>query len=66
MAEYLATDYLKSRSALCGWVHLDYVRFPDVVLPVSLWKNYGIEQTSELPNMIINCEVCRKMFKEDQ
>ena len=66
VAEYLAADYLKEVNLpYVDGVHLDYVRFPDVVLPVSLWKNYGIEQTSELPEYdYCYCEVCRKMFKE--
>lgn len=66
VAEYLAADYLKEANLpYVDGVHLDYVRFPDVVLPVSLWKNYGIEQTSELPEYdYCYCEVCRKMFKE--
>ena len=47
VAEYLAADYLKEANLpYVDGVHLDYVRFPDIVLPVSLWKNYGIEQTS--------------------
>ena len=50
VAQYLADDYVKiAHLPYVDGVHLDYVRFPDVVLPVSLWKNYGIEQTSEHP-----------------
>lgn len=66
VAEYLAADYLKEANLpYVDGVHLDYVRFPDVVLPVSLWKNYGIEQTAELPEYdYCYCEVCRRMFKE--
>jgi uncharacterized lipoprotein YddW (UPF0748 family) len=45
-------------------VHLDYVRFPDVELPVSLWKNYNIEQTHEMPEYdYCYCDVCRAKFK---
>lgn len=45
-------------------VHLDYVRMPDVILPVSLWKNYGIEQKEELPEYdYCYCDVCRELFK---
>ena len=45
-------------------MHLDYVRFPDVILPVSLWKNYGIEQVQELPEYdFCYCDVCREKFK---
>lgn len=65
VADYLAKDYVKEANLpYVDGVHLDYVRFPDVVLPVSLWKNYGIEQTSEHPEYdYCYCEVCRAKFK---
>lgn len=65
VAQYIADDYVKiSNLPYVDGVHLDYVRFPDVVLPVSLWKNYGIEQTSELPQYdYCYCDVCRAKFK---
>jgi hypothetical protein len=63
---YLAEDYLRlSNLKYVDGMHLDYVRFPDVVLPVSLWKKYGIEQTSELPEYdFCYCELCRNEFKK--
>ncbi len=66
VAEYLAEDYLKCANLpYVDGMHLDYVRFPDVILPVSLWQNYGIEQTSELPEYdYCYCDVCRAKFKE--
>ncbi len=66
VAEYLAADYVRiSRLPYVDGVHLDYVRFPDVILPVGLWKNYNIEQTSEHPEYdYCYCDVCRKMFKQ--
>ena len=55
----LAKDYVDG-------IHLDYVRFCDVILPVNLWDNYHIEQTKELPEYdYCYCEVCRAKFKED-
>lgn len=30
-------------------VHLDYVRYPDVILPRALWAKYGVDETNELP-----------------
>ena len=46
-------------------IHLDYVRFCDVVLPVNLWSNYHIEQTRELPEYdFCYCEQCRSRFKD--
>ena len=65
VAEYIANDYVKiGNLPYVDGVHLDYVRFPDVVLPVSLWKNYNIEQTKELPEYdYCYCDVCRAKFK---
>ncbi|MEG1563403.1 MAG: sugar-binding protein [Bacteroides sp.] len=65
VAQYLADDYVKeANKPYVDGVHLDYVRFPDIVLPVSLWKNYNIEQTSELPQYdYCYCDVCRAKFK---
>jgi uncharacterized lipoprotein YddW (UPF0748 family) len=31
-------------------VHLDYVRYPDVILPIGLWEQYGLDQSEELPD----------------
>ncbi len=65
VAEYIAESYIKDANLpYVDGVHLDYVRFPDIVLPVSLWKNYGIEQTKELPEYdYCYCDVCREKFK---
>lgn len=65
VAKYLAEDYLKdAQLPYVDGMHLDYVRMPDVVLPVSLWKNYGIEQTSELPEYdFCYCDLCCEKFK---
>lgn len=44
-------------------IHLDYIRFPDVILPVALWEKYGIVQDREYPPYdYCYCEVCRKRF----
>lgn len=61
----LAEDYLQcSILPYVDGMHLDYIRIPDVILPVSLWKNYGIEQTYEMPQYdYCYCEVCREKFK---
>lgn len=29
-------------------LHLDYIRYPDVVLPVNLWDGYDLDQSTEL------------------
>ncbi len=55
--ETLEKDYVDG-------IHLDYIRFCDVKLPVNLWDNYRIEQTRELPEYdFCYCEVCREKFK---
>jgi hypothetical protein len=46
-------------------IHLDYIRYCDVILPVNLWENYKIEQTRELPEYdFCYCETCRGKYKE--
>lgn len=66
VAQYLADDYLQDAALpYVDGMHLDYVRFPDVILPVSLWQNYGIEQTHEMPEYdFCYCELCQAKFKE--
>ncbi len=45
-------------------IHLDYIRYPDVILPVALWKKYNLVQNEELPQFdYCYCEVCRSAFK---
>jgi hypothetical protein len=47
-------------------IHLDYIRYCDVILPVNLWGNYKIEQTRELPEYdFCYCETCREKYKEN-
>jgi uncharacterized lipoprotein YddW (UPF0748 family) len=47
-------------------VHLDYVRYPDVILPVALWKKYNLVQDEELPQFdYCYCQVCRAKFKQE-
>jgi uncharacterized lipoprotein YddW (UPF0748 family) len=44
-------------------VHLDYIRFPDVILPEALWPKYGIVQDREYPPYdFCYCKVCRETF----
>lgn len=46
-------------------IHLDYVRYCDAVLAVSLWKVYGIEQKEEHPEYdYCYCERCRKAYAD--
>jgi len=66
------TEYLKTQvSAILdkdyvAGIHLDYVRYCDVILPVNLWEKYGIEQTRELPEYdFCYCETCRERYKAE-
>ena len=46
-------------------VHLDYIRYPDVILPVALWPKYNLVQDKEYPDFdFCYCEVCRAQFKK--
>jgi len=42
-------------------LHLDYIRYPDVVLPVNLWKNYNLDQSTELADY----DFCYSPFSKD-
>ena len=45
-------------------VHLDYIRFPDVILPKGLHAHYNLIQDRELPEYdYCYCEVCREAFR---
>ena len=58
VAQLAECDYLDG-------VHLDYVRYPDVILPVGLWEKYNLIQDKELPEFdFCYCEVCRRAFRE--
>ncbi len=62
---YLASDVksILAKDYVDG-IHLDYVRFCDVILPVNLWDNYNIEQTKELPEYdFCYCETCTSKFE---
>ncbi len=45
-------------------IHLDYVRFPDVILPRGLWDKYDLVQDRELPEYdFCYCVACRDEFR---
>lgn len=45
-------------------IHLDYIRYPDVILPVALWPKYNLVQDKEYPEFdFCYCQVCRDRFK---
>ena len=44
-------------------IHLDYIRYSDIILPRGLWKKYGLVQDRELPRFdFCYCAVCREQF----
>jgi uncharacterized lipoprotein YddW (UPF0748 family) len=46
-------------------VHFDYIRFPDVILPVALWPKYNLVQDKEYPEFdYCYCAVCRERFRK--
>ncbi|MBT5401983.1 MAG: Tat pathway signal protein [Crocinitomicaceae bacterium] len=47
-------------------IHLDYVRYCDVILPVALWEKYNLIQNEELPEFdYCYCETCRAAFQKE-
>ncbi|GAI94948.1 unnamed protein product, partial [marine sediment metagenome] len=66
-------EYMKQRVLnLCKYdglaaVHLDYIRYPDVILPVNIQPKYNLVQDKEYPEYdFCYCEDCRKAFKEKE
>ncbi len=64
-------EYLSKRiNKLCeipdlAGVHLDYIRYCDVILPIGLQPNYNLIQTKEEPQYdYCYCEQCRSAFKQ--
>lgn len=63
--EYLRDliDEAAAKPGLDG-IHLDYIRYPDVILPRGLWERYGLVQDRELPEYdFCYCEECRQQFE---
>ena len=46
-------------------IHLDYIRFPDVILARGLWDKYGLIMDKEYPQFdYCYCDECTSNFKE--
>jgi uncharacterized lipoprotein YddW (UPF0748 family) len=46
-------------------IHLDYIRFPDVILAEGLWEKYGLVMDREYPQYdYCYCDVCTGDFRE--
>lgn len=64
--EYLrgVVDEVSREPGIAG-VHLDYVRHPDVILPIGLWAKYDLVQDGEYPEFdFCYCDVCREAFRK--
>ncbi len=47
-------------------IHFDYIRYPDVILPVALQPRYHIKQDREYPEYdYCYCDVCRRDFEKE-
>ncbi|KFF03552.1 putative glycoside hydrolase [Flavobacterium reichenbachii] len=47
-------------------VHLDYIRFPDIFLPISLLPKYNLVQDKELPQFdFCYCDACVSKFEKE-
>lgn len=66
VGDHLARQFAKlAETPHLDGVHLDYIRYPDVILPVALWKKYNLVQNEELPQFdFCYCAVCRAAFKK--
>ncbi|WP_165041759.1 family 10 glycosylhydrolase [Dysgonomonas sp. ZJ709] len=66
VAEFLVNDVKNTLAKdYVDGIHMDYVRFCDVVLAVNLWQVYDIVQTQELPEYdYCYCDLCKSKFKE--
>ena len=61
-------DLVKGLSEVEGIesVHLDYIRFPDIFLPIGLLPKYDLEQKEELPQFdFCYCDVCVAEFEKE-
>lgn len=65
-------DYLESKAReqlekdYVDGLHLDYIRYVDVILPVNLWDKYGLDQNCELPDYdFCYSEYSKAAFKEE-
>ncbi len=58
-------DDLAAYPDLAG-IHLDYIRFPDVILPIGFQPKYNLVQKTEMPQFdYCYCETCRTDFKNE-
>ena len=63
--QYLSALYTKIAALPeVDGIHLDYIRFPDVILAKGLWKKYGLVMDKEYPEFdYCYCDKCKADFK---
>ncbi|MDR1719706.1 MAG: hypothetical protein LBR67_06245 [Dysgonamonadaceae bacterium] len=63
---YLVEIYTKiAEIPEVDYVHFDFIRFPDVILPRGLWEKYGLVMDEEYPVAdYCYCDACVNGFKE--
>lgn len=67
VVEYLINNYLELANieGIAG-VHLDYIRYCDIFLPVGLQPKYNLVQDHEMPEFdYCYCRRCREGFKKE-
>ena len=66
VVDYIANQaHERASNPLVDGVHLDYVRYPDVILPRGLWSKYNLDQTEELADYdFCYSDATRNAFKE--
>ena len=64
--EYLSDMYVKvAKMKNVDGVHLDYIRFSDVILAKALWKKYDVVMDKEYPQWdFCYCDKCTEGFKK--
>ena len=65
VANYLVTEYSKiAEIPEVDYVHLDYIRYVDVILARGLWEKYGLVMNEEYPTAdYCYCDKCVADFK---
>ncbi len=64
--DYLAKIYVSVADIMeVDGIHLDYIRYPDVILARGLWNKYGLIQDREFPEYdFCYCDTCTSDFKK--
>ena len=67
VGEFLAQQFRELTRLPVQGLHFDYIRYPDVILPVALWSKYNLVQDREYPEFdFCYCDVCRASFKRQE